>query len=552
MSQPTSSSSTKTACSSSWGLWIRHSATKRDSRFSAGSPLNPSITTDAGSLLCTSHLTARATSRLFALLFLAWLSFFVLQLLIPSDLCDNNQERPAAYVLDATVNGNWICQRDDTGDIMSKPPLLTWLQALATLPFGRGNLFSLFFPNAVAVLLAMWLIFRFGTASFGRRAGFFAAMIYLLCPAGLKQIAFARTDPLFTCLILSAALVAYRARLTGRGWVTFWVIAAAITLTKGPLGVLMAAGGLLGLIGFRRDEHRSTCIQHVGGMALFLAITVGWGLLAYAAYGQDLIAKMIGKELVGHMTGQYKNIIPGTLFYKPTLYVFSRFLPWSPLVGVALWRMGRRPTHTEAERLPLHFLRAYLLASLALLSLSPHQRADLVLPLLPAAALLAGRELASLIRPTSTRRFLLRWAVGLGLCLLVSGIYYGTIRTRHRRVIQTRMMQEFARSVQERLGPESRLVYVDVPFAAQFFLNTMRPRHSYEEAARLLAGPDAVLVATQRPERIREHADPTLNLTEILRVPETGPAAVVVLSNRPAPHATAKAVLQNGSTGGSN
>jgi len=39
----------------------------------------------------------------------------------PPNLLDQDQERPAAYVLDVIKNGNWLCQRDWTGDITSKP-----------------------------------------------------------------------------------------------------------------------------------------------------------------------------------------------------------------------------------------------------------------------------------------------------------------------------------------------------------------------------------------------------------------------------------------------
>ena len=55
----------------------------------------------------------------------------------------DNEGRLASYVLDALQNGNWLVQHDTLGDIASKPPLLTWLAALATLPAGRMKVFSL-------------------------------------------------------------------------------------------------------------------------------------------------------------------------------------------------------------------------------------------------------------------------------------------------------------------------------------------------------------------------------------------------------------------------
>ena len=52
-----------------------------------------------------------------------WLSLFLLRLGAPFNLLDKDQDLTAGYVLDAVVNGNWLCPVDDRGDICSKPPL---------------------------------------------------------------------------------------------------------------------------------------------------------------------------------------------------------------------------------------------------------------------------------------------------------------------------------------------------------------------------------------------------------------------------------------------
>ena len=470
----------------------------------------------------------------FAFVSFVWLSLFVLRLLVPSDLGDNDQERPAAYVLDAVRNGNWICQRDYKGEIMSKPPLCTWLQALATLPFGRGNLFSLYLPNALAVLLTSWLLFGFGGAVFGREAGFLAALMYLLSTSGLKQIAFARTDPLFTFLIALAALFAFRARLNGKGWVMFWLVGAGITLTKGPLGLILAAGGLLGLVRLKTADRPSRRMGHVTGVALLVLITGGWFLLAYLACGQDLIDKMLRRELVGHVTGGYKNVIPGSVFYKPALYFITRFFPWSLLACVGFWRAWKRPAQPGTQRAAERFLLASFLVGLGLLSLSPHQRGDLVFPLLPAAALVAGRELARVLPARSAWLSPRRLMLGFAACLLVLAVYYNTARVRHPKVARTGVMRELARAVEQRAGDNFPLVYADIPYSAQFFLNSMRPHRSLEDASRLLAGSEAVFVATREPDKIRALCPPTAEVHEVLRVARDGTAPAVVLGNRSA------------------
>src|ERR1035437_4176789 len=64
-----------------------------------------------------------ATVGAYVFLGLVVLTMFVIRLKGPPDLMDNDQERPAAYVIVLLQNGNWLCQRDATGDITSKPPL---------------------------------------------------------------------------------------------------------------------------------------------------------------------------------------------------------------------------------------------------------------------------------------------------------------------------------------------------------------------------------------------------------------------------------------------
>ncbi len=97
---------------------------------------------------------------------------FGLRMAAPPTLLDQDQERPAAYVLDAVRNGHWLCQRDLTGDIASKPPLYTWLCALIAMGIGRVNQFALYLPGALAALGTAWLVLRAGRTHFGTRAGF--------------------------------------------------------------------------------------------------------------------------------------------------------------------------------------------------------------------------------------------------------------------------------------------------------------------------------------------------------------------------------------------
>ena len=72
------------------------------------------------------------------------------------------------------------------------------------------------------------------------------------------QMATARWDGLFAFMVALTALAGFRAWTSGRGWTVFWLAAAAATLTKGPLGLLLAAFGFLA-IPWERRSSIATC-----------------------------------------------------------------------------------------------------------------------------------------------------------------------------------------------------------------------------------------------------------------------------------------------------
>ena len=397
----------------------------------------------------------------------------------PSDLADDyHQERAAAYVMDALRNGNWICQYGYYGEVSSKPPMLTWLAALASLPFGGANWFSLSLPGALATMVLAALIFTVGSQQFGRTAGFLGALMYLLSPIGAKQMVQVRIDGLFSLTIAVTALLAFRAWQTGRGWTWFWLAGAVSTLTKGPWGVLLGAVGLLAAI-----RGRSIKGNHLPGVILYLVICGGWFALAYMKFGKPLIDVMFGQELAGHLLEDSRTK-PFAQLYSPTVVFLSRFAPWSLLTCVGLWRAFRGGT--EFER----FVSCWFLGGLVIFSCAAHQRPDLIFPLIPAAALLAGRVLA----PWLERR---TWLVPVGTALVLIGFGYNYIvKIKDRpRFQRTAAVKELANLIK---SAGVQVKHVDTPYALQVYLNTKQLPIDATKAANLLTQPPPVFIATSQ------------------------------------------------------
>ncbi len=441
------------------------------------------------------------------------LGLFALRLVAPPNLLDQDQERPGTYVLDVVKNGSWLCQRDLNGDITSKPPLYTWLCGLVGLARHQVDEFTLYLPGALAAWGTAWLLFAFGRELFGPRAAFFAALASMLCTAGLKEFGLARTDGVFALTVTATALLGFRAWVRGKGWTLFWLMAAAATLTKGPLGPLLAAAGFLAIYWERKSgEPLPVKGNHLPGIALFLLITIGWFLLAYYSAGKPLIDKMLGKELVGHAVADTKYHIPGSLFYQPTLYYLGRGAPWSLFGIYGLWRVWRAPSAESPVRRFERFLFCWFVFGLVLFSLASHQRGDLLWPIMPAAELLAGRELDRL---TSNARPLFDRAIAAIVALMIGGFiyYYFGPHARSSVVRQTVALKWIVAEVTRYGGSEFPLTHLDSPMGLQVYLNTWRPKVSAEHAAALLRGSEPVFVALsdwKKLEAARKPDDPPI------------------------------------------
>lgn len=423
---------------------------------------------------------------LFILLFTTALVFalYAVRVLGPSDLMDNDQQRPAAYVMDALYNGHWTVMTDHLGQIMSKPPVSTWWTAYLALPFHRVNLWLLYLPCVFSTLFIVWIILSAGTHHFGRLAAFLAALAYIMSPIVNKQIALARSDPVFALMVFATAMALYRVWIRGRGWWLVGLLAALATLTKGPLGIVLAAGGLAAVWPERRSDSPVRLRGHPWlGLLLMVGLPALWFWAAYQEVGQPLIDKMIGAELLGHAVSGDRGDLPFVNFYKPPLYFISRYLPWSLVACYGLWRVLKRPAESPIERRFERFLFGYIAIGVGIFSLAPHQRPDHLFPLIPAAALLAGRELGHWLENCSTKRVIVG-TTALAMVFLVGvGGYANYVRAKDVKVRQTEAVRKFAVDSGDALdlinarGTVRAILQVptqpsepDVPFAFDFFI----------------------------------------------------------------------------------
>jgi 4-amino-4-deoxy-L-arabinose transferase-like glycosyltransferase len=460
-------------------------------------------------------------------------ALFIARLLGPSDLIDYGQEWPTSYVLDAVKNGHWIVQTDIRGEITSKPPLYTWLAATAAVVAGGVNRLTLTLPAFLATGALALILLGFGAKQFGWRAGFLAAMVYLLSPVVAKQVALVRTDGLFSLTVAATALLAFRAWQTGKGWTWFWLAAAVATLTKGPLGVLLAGLGLLAVFWERRTGNPAPIKgSHWAGVCVFLVVAFGWFAAAYLEAGRALSDRMLVRELYGRAISKGEGSMMGQGFYLATAYFLSRYAPWSLLTCVALWRVWKEPAQDPSERRFDRFLFCWFVFGLAIFSLAAHQRPDLIFPLIPAAALLAGRELSRWLAGWSDRN-LISAAAGVALVVAVGvGVAYGEPRLANEAVAQTLAAEKLADMVLQQVGDGFPLVHADSSPVMQMRLGTADPLVSPERAAQLLRGEAAAFVVVKDADATLARLS-TNTVQVVAAAPRTRRTQMAVVSNRP-------------------
>ncbi|MEZ5616617.1 MAG: glycosyltransferase family 39 protein [Rhodocyclaceae bacterium] len=466
-------------------------------------------------------------SRLFwaAALALLVLAFYAIRLSGPSNLEADAQDRNVGYVMDAVWQGSWLVQQDIRGRIMSKPPLHTWAAA-AFAEIGGINRLTLSLPSMLAVLALAWLVFEVGRRRFGLPAGGLAGLAVVLAPMMAKHVALVRTDALFALLVAAGAFAAQRAWERGGGWTPFWFWTALATLVKGPLGPVLAAMGMLAWFWERRRDPATPppAGSHWAGIAVLLLLTLGWLVPALVSAGQPLVDKLFFQELVGQAAGVGKEGYPGRNLPRPTLYFILRFLPFSLFVLYALWRIVRHPAAAAVTRRFERFLFCWIVGGIVLFSLASHHRGDLLLPLWPAAALLAGRELARLGDRIGGRRLA---AVLAALTFFFLGgawwNYHLRAGQKSEEVRYTLAAEQAAAALAASGLEAKRIRHLDTPVTLQLGLGTFHVWIGEQEALRLAGGAEPVLLAVEAPEdfpRLFGAGGPPLR--EVFRWPPAG------------------------------
>lgn len=236
------------------------------------------------------------------------------------------------------LDGNWLSPTVQWGGyndryFLEKPPGAFWLQALAMLVLGVSE-FAVRFPSALAALGVTILTYWFGMEIFHKRAGLFAAVIWVFTPFVLFGANAARTggtDTLTTFFGTAFIFTTWRLTFsdsTNSKYILVGITAAAVLLVKGfAAGIFVLA--VIPLVIYRWEKYVQ--LSFIKTIATTAVIAMPWPLYAYLRHQSEFVDQILIQQVLGRVSGGSFVQFEGVFWFMKFPYfqgLFTFFDPW--------------------------------------------------------------------------------------------------------------------------------------------------------------------------------------------------------------------------------
>jgi 4-amino-4-deoxy-L-arabinose transferase-like glycosyltransferase len=413
----------------------------------------------------------------------------------------NDETRFPLMARDILAHGHWLLPQIDGVPMLNKPPLHAWLIAMAAWPTGAVTQRTAAVPSLVSALGVVigtsWIGRSLFTAGVGITAGLIA-----VTTVGVFSLARSPVPDMTLLLALVAAMAAFVAtEFEGRSRAlpVFYLLVGVAFWAKGPAGLLPLVVAVAYEVTTYGWSGPSRLSSRAGLVILAVVVGFWWALGLGAGQGGFVHDVVIGDMLQHYFTEgpwQWQTL------FKPFGQAVTIFLPWSPLLPIALWWAvrGVETAHQRGIRLALTWAAVMFI----LVAISHRQRWRYYLPLCVPLALLLAAWGASL-------RWRWRRAVLASTCLVAAtGLAVGQIVVT-ARATQLNDWQAISSEALRTPGPMFALDAPEIVLA--FYLNrpvlatadygtfVRRPGVAY------LVVPDRLLVSLAPAEDVHVIAD---------------------------------------------
>jgi len=336
-------------------------------------------------------------------------------------LYTKGEPREAVTVFDIVNGGGVLLPMRAGVEIPSKPLLMHWLAALASLVMGGVSEFSVRLPSATFAIAGLLVCYLYIRRLFDDVVALLAAVMMATSFQYLQSATSARVDMTLTFFMELAffEFLMMAQGLTRRKMLLYFALALAV-LTKGPVGLLLPAGVALAWIALERRWDMIGKLGLVRGAIIVLIIAGGWYVGAIIEGGPGFFRKQILAENLARFFGSadFHEGHQHPLYYMD-MALLAGFLPWTLLLFVVMRRARRDP-------LPLNASFRYMMIWFAVVLVFYHfpqsKRGVYLLCLYPALATLVAiyvRE--TILLPERARRPVLFAARASGFVMTVVG-----------------------------------------------------------------------------------------------------------------------------------
>jgi 4-amino-4-deoxy-L-arabinose transferase-like glycosyltransferase len=309
-------------------------------------------------------------------------------------------------------------------EVPSKPPLMHWVAALASLAAGGVSESTIRLPSALFAIAGVLLGYLYLRVLFDDRSAFLAALILATSFQYLQAGTGARVDMTLTFFMEVAYFeILMIAEGLSRRWPVLWVALAMAVLSKGPVGAVLPGLTALVWIAYQRRWGVIGALRIPLGLPIVIAIDGGWYLGAAIVRGQAFVHKQLLAEnlyRLFHSSSFHEG--HAHPFYYLLLALMAGFLPWTLAAPAVAPAQLCPPGRSALAR--IQYLIAWCLVVLAIYSLAQSKRGVYLLAMYPALAALFGVALAGAATyPEIVGRRVALVSRTMGLAILIAAAF---------------------------------------------------------------------------------------------------------------------------------
>ncbi len=295
-------------------------------------------------------------------------------------LKEPDEGRYAEIPREMVEQGDYLVPHFNYVRYFEKPPLLYWIVA-ASYKIGGVSEWSFRFPNALAGLFCVLVVFWAGRRWFSAEVGLLSAILLMSSFGYFASARIVTTDLLLASLLFAAVVSFYEFSRDRKSTYLylFYLFLALATLAKGPIAVLLVGLTILVYLYSVKDLSFLKKLLNPWGLLLYAVIAMPWFLTMSFHEKGFFDFFFVDQHILRFITKKHDR--SGPIYYFIPV-IAAGMLPWSffiPRAIITLWK---------SRELRLFFIWSAVV--FAFFSLSGSKLPPYVLPIFPALSLILG------------------------------------------------------------------------------------------------------------------------------------------------------------------